>query len=81
MYYPDVYIIEDVQNQLHEIFKYGDLLKSLFRVKPIDRNDLWEPVMDVESRRFFYLVNDLSRLKSIPPKNWDLLPFGGVMMR
>ena len=76
IYYPDIYIIEDVQSLLHEIVKYGDLLKTLFRVKPIDRNSLWEPVMEVEARRFFDLVTDLYRSRSIPPIYREVLPYG-----
>lgn len=79
--FPDVYVMEYVDDCLKDIFKYGDVLKSLFRVKPFDRNSLWEPVMEAESRRFFDYVTDLSRLRSIPQKNWDILPFNGKANR
>ncbi len=67
--YPEVYLLEEVREILQDIFKYGDVLKSLFRVKPVDRNGLWEPIMGQEAHHFFDLVNDLCRSKSIPQKH------------
>lgn len=40
LYFPSIYLIEEISEGLQAMFKHAKTIESLFKVKPIDRNSL-----------------------------------------
>jgi hypothetical protein len=59
LYFPSLYLIEEISEGLQAVFKHAKTIDSLFKVKPIDRNILWEPAMAEESWQISRYVRDV----------------------